>query len=424
MNIKNFVDFIFSIKNFGNKKYKKKIITIFGLKITLSKKNKSSNKINLLYCPSDNYALSGAFLSMVTLCSLLKDNFNVNPIIILPKKGSGTDLLKKAKIRYKIIESEDWILPIGCSFSDIINKIRLSIKNLKAIFKIVKLIYKENIDIVHLNTVWGYVGGIAAVLTRKPLVWHIRECIKEGQGKDIFIGNIGYKLINMSTNIIVISNAVLTKYPKLNRNKVKIIYNGINDQLFYKANHKILQQPVIKFVCVGNVQFLKGQQDLVEACNMLAKNNITNWELNIIGQGKNLEGITSLIEKYNLSEKIRVLGKKSDVQNYFAESDISFVPSHFEAFGRVTVEAMLCGCLVIAANAGGTPEIIQNAETGIMHEVGNPKDIYDKIVWAMNNREKCINIANNGRQHALSSFIASENAKKISELYKNILRRE
>lgn len=424
MKLRNITKYIFSIEKTTDKGYKRKNITILGIKFKLKKRLAKPNKIKLLYCPSDNYALSGAFLSMVTLCKLLKENFNVEPIIILPKKGSGTDLLKKAKLKYKIIESEDWILPIGSSFSEIIHKIRISLKNIRAVYKIIKVIYKENIDIIHINTVWGYVGGIAAILTRKPLVWHIRECIKEGQGKNIFIGDLGYNLINKSNAIILISNAVQSKYPRLNRSKIKIIYNGINEKVFYNPNHKIFEDNEIKFACVGNIQKLKGQQNLVDACKMLIDNNIKNWELDIIGRGQNAQGIQDLIDEYNLNDYIHLLGHKSDIQNYLADCDISFVPSHFEAFGRVTVEAMLSGCLVIAANAGGTPEIIRDKENGLLHEVDNPDSIYQTILWAINNREKCCEIAHNARNSALNDYTALQNATNIYNLYNTILLKE
>lgn len=378
-----------------------------------------NKQIQLLYIASDNNASSGAFLSMVRLCALLKQNCDVTPYIILPCNGDGTQLLVDNGLDYEIIRSEDWIIPIDCSLKFYLRKLKKSLKNLIAVFKIAQIIKKRKIDIVHINTIFSYVGALAALLCQKPFVWHIREILSNINNKIIF-EEIGYSLISKASKIVMISNCVNNKYKEIKSNNRLVIYNGIDETKFYPTERTIFNKENFQFICIGEIYKQKGQFELVEACAKLKEHNIDNWHLSFIGRG-DIESLTKLIKKYNLDEKIQLLGYKANVQDYLRESDIAFVPSYCEPFGRVTVESMMSGCLVIASNSGATPEIITDKETGLLFDAQNCDDLSNTIKLAIENKEISQNIAKQGQKIALEKFSANENAQKVNELYKNIL---
>ena len=336
----------------------------------------SEKQLKLLYLASDNNASSGAFLCMVELLKTLRDNYNVYPIVILPFAGTGTNLLKKNNIKYKKINSEDWIVKNDIKCNEIIKKWKNSLKNFYTIIRLIRYIKNNRINIVHNNTIWTYVGAIAAKFSKIPCVWHIRESIFYGMDSKIMIQS-GYKLINSSDKIISISNAVLKSYPQIDKSKSVVIYDGVDQNRFYNEKHEIFISDKVKMICAGAIYEQKRQKDLVNACALLLDNGIYNWELKIVGLGA-VEDLKEYIKERNLDKYIECTGEKDNVQDYMAESDISITPSLFEGFGRVTVEAMLSGCLVVASNSGGTPEIIKNIETGILYEVKNCEDLCKK----------------------------------------------
>lgn len=378
-----------------------------------------NKKIELLYIASDNNASSGAFLSMVKLCALLKHNYDVNPYIILPCNGDGSQLLTDSGLEYEIIRSEDWIIPINCSFKFYLKKLKKSLKNIFAIYKIIQIIKKRKIDIIHINTIFSYVGALAALICQKPFVWHIREILSNIDNKIIF-ESVGYKLIEKASQIVMISDCVNSFYNQIKSPHRKVIYNGIDDNRFFSPEHNIYTNENLKFICVGEIYKQKGQFELINACAKLQESGINNWNLSVIGRG-NINSLQEVINKYNLSNKIELLGYKSNVQDYLRESDIAFIPSYCEPFGRVTVEAMMSGCLVIAANRGASPEIITNNKTGLLFEAKNSNDLCKVIQFAILNKELIKNIAQQGQRFALEKFSAKENAYKVYELYKNIL---
>ena len=68
--------------------------------------------MKVMICSSDNCATSGAFLCMFELCRYMK-NENIEILVILPSNGTGTELLKKHNINYKIVKSYSWVMPIN-----------------------------------------------------------------------------------------------------------------------------------------------------------------------------------------------------------------------------------------------------------------------------------------------------------------------
>ena len=103
----------------------------------------------------------------------------------------------------------------------------------------------------------------------------------------------------------------------------------------------------------------------------------------------------------------------------YKKADSAIVASKAEAFGRVTVEAMMAGTLVIGANTAGTKELI-GENYGLLYEQGNAIDLADKIIYAMQNSEKMSLIAKNAREYSLQRFSAGRNAREIFDVYETI----
>ncbi len=95
--------------------------------------------------------------------------------------------------------------------------------------------------------------------------------------------------------------------------------------------------------------------------------------------------------------------------------------SQSEAFGRVTVEAMMSGCLVIGANSGGTMELVSDNETGLLYTSGDYSDLAAKIRLALKYPDRMRDIAKQGQSKMLNEMTAQNNAFRINELYREIV---
>ena len=158
---------------------------------------------------SDNSQMSGAFKCLVTMVKLLRDDYGVIPKVIVPRHGDGEQLLDQEKIDYVCIHSHDWITPINLYNlpKERAKWIAEKATNLKAIFKIKKVLKEFDPDLVHINTSWDYVGATAACDLRIPIVWHIREFLEEDQFCRFWDKKKAYNLISKSAGIIAISQA-------------------------------------------------------------------------------------------------------------------------------------------------------------------------------------------------------------------------
>ena len=382
--------------------------------------------MNILMVASDNDRASGAFLSMVRLTEILRNEFGHNVYIVVSRDGNGELLLNERNIPYFNIRAYNWIIKLS-EVNNVIKNLEMEIKfllNNISIYKLKKLINELDIDVVHINTSWTYVGAIAAKKCGIPYVWHIREFLEEDQKVTIKNKKYGYKVISGASRIISISDSIKKKYVDiLKTNNLRLIYNGIDEGRFYSSEHEVFKSEQLTFVIVGTINESKGQRQLIEACGILKKRGINSFLLEIVGVGKEdyLHEMEKLIEINDLKNNVHFCGYQSTVEKFYKMADITFVCSKAEAFGRVTVEAMMSGSLVIGANTAATKELIKHMETGLLYEENNVIDLADKVEWALSNRMFATKVAYAGREYMLENMTAKSNAYNINALYQEIV---
>ncbi|MBQ8720270.1 MAG: glycosyltransferase [Clostridia bacterium] len=409
--------------------YRNKINTVQNLDYWcdyLGLEKQTSGK-RVLFAASDNSKTSGAFRSMVTLATLLRDRHGIDPTILLPKRGDGVSLLVESNLKYLTVESEDWIVDMDEHPRNIKAKSRLMKRaNKRAAREYRRILAEGKYDLVHINTSYHYAIAEAAYSMNVPLVWHVREFLEEDQHRCFVDKKYAHSLMAKATKIVAISDSIEEKYKALFGDRVTRIYNGIDPKVYYAPDKTVLDDEEVKFICVGEIAEYKGQYLLVKALGELLRRGFDKFSVDLIG---NLPlyyrpEITALIQENRLADKVNFLGRQSHVEEFYRNSDIMFVGSRSEAFGRITVEAMLSGCLVIGANTAGTKEILDSEKYGMLFELGDISALADKIESAINDRSAAKELAARGREHALSRYSAESNADSVHALYNELLEGE
>ena len=98
--------------------------------------------------------------------------------------------------------------------------------------------------------------------------------------------------------------------------------------------------------------------------------------------------------------------------------------SKAEAFGRVTVEAMLSGAFVIGSDSGATAELIKNNVNGFLYKQGSEKSLCEAIIKAITHPQETKAMARVAQENAKQIFTAENNARQIYEVYQDILKNE
>ncbi|MDB5504205.1 MAG: hypothetical protein JWR89_4107 [Tardiphaga sp.] len=121
------------------------------------------------------------------------------------------------------------------------------------------------------------------------------------------------------------------------------------------------------------------------------------------GDQKTVPELERLAATEGVSDRIRFLGSRTDVRGPLGEADIFVLPSRYEGFGLVLLEAMAVGVPVIAADVDGPAELVVDGSNGIKFKVGSAQDLADKIVALAERPDIAAHIARTA-QHFVAEF--------------------
>lgn len=378
------------------------------------KMKKYNLSYDILYMASDNNRTSGAFLCLVDLVKDMNGK-GLKTLVALPEYGDGEELLISEEIDYTYIPSKTWLCRIDGK--KLTWQERNEEDNHQSIKAIETLIERYGIKLVHCNTTYTHIGALAAKNKGIFVVWHLREKISE-QGYGYKNEADFYNLINASNQIITVSNYLKSNYSKLDLQKTITVYDGIDVEKYY-VKKDIFDKKVTNILVPAVVYPLKRQGDLLKAVEILKKRKrqIHIKFVGAVGDEKYFLDLQKFVDEKNLSSCVSFVEKKANIIDYYRKSDMVVSCSGVESFGRILVEGMLAGCLVIGANSGGTAELIRHKKTGLLFDYKNSFSLAEMIAYAMDYPDEMRKIALNGQKNARQQFSKEKHSDQIYEIY-------
>ncbi len=163
-------------------------------------------------------------------------------------------------------------------------------------------------------------------------------------------------------------------------------FTVIPNPLSFLSNHSAkLESKVI--VAMGRYIAQKGFDLLIQAFSLL-KDEFKDWKLLIYGEGQDRVFLQQLINKLSLQENIILKKNTSDIEEIMSETSLFVLPSRYEGFGLVLIEAMECGVPCVAFDCEcGPSEIIKDNEDGFLVKTGDIKELVYKMKQLMENEE-------------------------------------
>ena len=226
---------------------------------------------------------------------------------------------------------------------------------------------------------------------------------------------------------------ILASYPEVDPGRVHVIYNGI-DADFYRPDRQrdVLDRYGIdpdrpSVVFVGRVTRQKGLPVLLRAAGRLDP----GVQLVLCaGQPDTAElqaEVTSLVDALRASRGgviwLPGMLAKADVVQILSHATVFVCPSEYEPLGIVNLEAMACGCAVVASNVGGIPEVVADGVTGLLVPPRDEEALATAVNALVRDPGRAASLGAAGRERAVAEFSWTKIAAQTAGLYAQLIGR-
>jgi glycosyltransferase involved in cell wall biosynthesis len=292
----------------------------------------------------------------------------------------------------------------------------------------------HDIDLVHANSLKAdLIGGTAARLARKPVIWHVRDRISS----DYLPASVcrSFRLLArfLPTQIVANSNATLASLrlghsaggPLSKRHAV--VHDGIlvNEVVPpTPTSPRARDGPLMGLV--GRITRWKGQHIFIQTAAEVNK-RFPNARFLIIGSALFGEDayereVRDLADSLGLQDVVEFTGYREDVDRAIADLDILVHASTTgEPFGQVIIEGMAAGKPVVATAGGGVLEIVVDGVTGSLVPMGDANAMAAAIISMLEQPERSLEMGRAGRRRVLDHFTIEQTARKIEAIYEILL---
>ena len=276
-----------------------------------------------------------------------------------------------------------------------------------------QLALNKSIKVCHISEMKSTNSIFSAVKENLEKTFRLRHKLRKSESLNIIgFGTETNILVSISTvflnkNVIVSERCDPNYYPESKAWRfLRGTYNILNVKIvgqtseaidFFRfksvKNKHVIPNPIQKLpvsgsttpfssktiLAAGRLVHQKGFDILIESCNLLFSRS-SGWTLVILGEGPERKNLEKLIAHFNLEEKVKLAGKKSNIADYYQYCDIFVLSSRFEGFPNVLGEAMSFGKPVVSSDCPSGPKaLIQDKKNGLLFENENPVDLSNKL---------------------------------------------
>ena len=333
-----------------------------------------------------------------------------------------------------------------------------SIKTLSTGLRMANAAAATDIDVVHSHTWYSGLGGhLTGLLKGIPHVATAHSLEPHRPWKREQLGG-GYDVSSWSERnameyadaVIAVSarmkDAILDAYPRISPDKVHVVLNGIDTELWYprptweeskeQNGWSVLEElgvdpsrPMVAFV--GRITRQKGVAHLVKAASLFDD----GVQLVLCAGAPDTPEIAKETEQlvHDLQEKrdgifwVKDMLPRNEVQQIYSGADVFVCPSIYEPLGIVNLEAMACGTAVVASNVGGIPEVVVDGETGVLvpYDAADTAAFEADLAAAVNDvaadKERAAEFGRAGRERAIRDFSWATIAAQTVDIYRSLI---
>ena len=244
------------------------------------------------------------------------------------------------------------------------------------------------------------------------------------------------RLVAAETDAIVVSDGherdFLARLYNAAPEKIMVVPGGVDLDLFYPRNKEEARSRLglngdKVILCVGRLDPIKGVDLTLASAALLENRN----HVKVILVGGDLEKdpeaqrLIDLADDLGITDHIRFEGAvpHEDLPWYYSVADLLMVPSYYESFGLVALEAMACGTPVVAARVGGLPSLVKDGETGYLVPWHCPESFAERLEVLLAH-EDLRNTMGKAAYHRSQGMSWHTVVSRFASLYENLISRE
>ncbi|MDO8585843.1 MAG: glycosyltransferase family 4 protein [Armatimonadota bacterium] len=295
------------------------------------------------------------------------------------------------------------------------------------IFRAARVIRRVKPDIVHLHSRRGadVLGAMAARLCRAPAVITSRRVddpIRRNLWNRVRFGPLCDRVVAISEGIrnVVIAGGVPESKVSLVHSAVDVAqYRKPRDRRWFETEFG-LQGDELAVGVIAQLIRRKGHAFLLRAMPDILR-TVPKCRLLFFGQGGDESELRDLVDSLGLSDKIIFAGFRTDMERILPNLDLVAHPALTEGLGVSLLQAAAAGAPIVAAAAGGIPEIVLHLKTGWLIPPSDSAAISEAVCSALTDRDLAQRLARNAREHVEANFGLDQMIEGNLKVYREAL---
>jgi len=312
--------------------------------------------------------------------------------------------------------------------------------DLAAVFRLFRLLWKEEISIVHsylyhaniLGRIVGRVARVPIIISSERSVILSEEVVNKNT---LEMGSRLRRLMNglsmrLSDRVVTVSELVretLIAASKIDPKRLVTIHSGVNlegyqidGDITAKKKGLGLETSAAVIGAIGRLDRVKGVEYLLRAAAKVIFKTPDAAFL-IVGDGSQREALEQLARSLGISHRMVFTGQRDDVPELLSTMDVLVLPSLYEGLPNAVLEAMAAGKPVIATRVGGTPEVVEDKVTGLLVPPRDPEALAEAIIALIQDRERAEAMGQVGRARVEEYFSVERMIAETETLYEELI---
>lgn len=301
--------------------------------------------------------------------------------------------------------------------------------DLRAFAPLLRLLRDERIDVVHAHkfggnvwgTVFGRLGGVPVIVAHEHTWPFVGEPLRRFLDREL-IARFSSVLLAVSE----LDRQRMTSVERIPPGRTRFLPNGI-PPLGPRAGRDVRAElgipgdaPVVASVSVLRRQ--KALEVLVEAARLLAP-EVPGLRVLVAGVGPEEEKLRGLVADGGLEQTVLLIGRRDDVPDVLAASDVAVQCSDWEGSPLAVMEYMAAGKAIVATRVGGVPDLIEDGVHGLLVDPQDPPALARAIGGLLGDPGRRARLGEAARERQRAEFELTVMVRRVEELYEELFAR-